>query len=206
MDTKTTIEATLARLAAMPRRERSDEPAFDVAGIIDRAGLPRRHRETKSETGGLWGDALAKCKEKLMTGTLIIICGSRGRGKTQLAAALIKTLAHDGRSSRYITLHDLSLRLKATFDNRYENERDVIDDLRKPRLLVVDEVGKVPASDWLHGAFFNLIDKRYGDMRDTLLISNHDKRSVGDAIGDSIVRRANGTGGVLDASGWEAWE
>lgn len=206
MDTTKTIEATFARLASMPRRERSNEPTFDVSGIIDRAGLPRRHRQTRSETGGLWGDALEKCKAKLMTGTLIIICGSRGRGKTQLAASLVKTLAQDGRSSRYLTLHDLSLRLKATFDSRYENERDVIEELRKPRLLIVDEVGKVPASDWLHGAFFNLIDKRYGDMRDTLLISNHDKRAVGDAIGDSIVRRANGTGGVLDASGWEAWE
>ena len=98
------------------------------------------------------------------------------------------------------------LRLKATFDNRYENERDVIDDYGNRDCWWSMKSARCQRPTGCMAHSLTLIDKRYGDMRDTLLISNHDKRSVGDAIGDSIVRRANGTGGVLDASGWEAWE
>lgn len=206
--TQEALEAALARLNALPRVERPEREQTrsqrEINEIMAEAHVPRRHRLTRVEHGGDWSEKLQACKDRLGSGTLIILCGARGRGKTQLAVELMRHLANDGRPSRYLTLHDLSVTLKATFDDRSQTEAGVISRLRRPRLLVMDEVGKVPITDWLHAPFFSVIDKRYADMRDTILISNHAQADLSEALGASVVRRANGTGGVIDASSWEA--
>lgn len=201
-----TIEAAMNRLAKMPRRMPVDDNGPSRAQIdqwVAEAGVPKRHRLTQPVGDGHWGETVESLTERLNTGFVIILAGKRGTGKTQAAVEAIKRTCESGRRALYTTLHQLERELKGTFDDRYRTEEDVIAKHRRPSLLVIDEAGKAGTSEWLQGTFFDLVDARYGSMRDTIIITNANRSQLSSVIGDSILRRARETGGALYADDWE---
>ena len=199
------IERWGARLAAMPTRTPKEETGVDRYQQhlrIDGSGMPKRHRLTTPSPAQGWSEAYAKLEPLIDQGCLVLCCGKRGRGKTQLGCELMKKAA-ETMTVHYTTLFSLSQKFKATWDDRTKTEASVMADYRRHRFLVIDEVGKVPQGDWLMGILFELCDQRYRDMTSTLLISNHDRAALATELGASIADRANETGGVIDASSWE---
>lgn len=201
------IESALSSLLKTAKKTRREpEPdtgaASRVAQCLTDAGLPIRHANTKPNQLEGFTEALKGVDERLGSSFLLILCGARGRGKTQLACEAIKATCQKGRSARYATLFRIITALKATFDDRYRSEADVIDELVKPRLLVIDEVGKTTQSEYTQSTLFELLDRRYSSLKDTIIISNHSQNELNEQIGASILRRADETGGVIDVTNW----
>lgn len=201
------IESALSSLLKTAKEtHREPEPdtgaASRAAQLVSEAGLPLRHARTKPSQLKGFTEALRGVEERLGSSFLLILCGARGRGKTQLACEAIKATCRMGRSARYTTLFRVISCLKATFEDRYRSEADVIDEMVKPRLLVIDEVGKTTQSDYTQSTLFEILDRRYAALKDTIIISNHSEAELNDQIGASILRRADETGGVIDVSGW----
>lgn len=79
-----------------------------------------------------------------------------------------------------------------------EREDQVIDHYANVRLLVIDDFGKERLSQWSLPIIWQVIDRRYGDMRPTVFTSQYDRKGLsrrfaeggGDAeMSQAIVRR-----------------
>ena len=176
-------------------------------------GAPKRHRRWTAE-GKLsgtcqyhaWYNTFTKVHALYGTGFLVALCGPRGTGKSQIGVELIRHAIEQEDKALYIRAMDLFIDLKSTYGSkdRAENERTVLDRLLKPNLLVIDELSEGSDSEFERRMLTYLIDVRYGEAKDTLLIANYTRQTIGtfeQRVGDSCVSRLNETGGIL----WCDW-
>jgi DNA replication protein DnaC len=128
------------------------------------------------------------------------IVGNRGTGKTQLAAEIIKDLEPD--RATYTTAMALFLRIRATFDKAAtENQKDIVRELSRTPLLVIDEMQERAESAWENQMLTHIIDGRYGNERPTILISNLTAGELTASLGDSITDRMRQGGGIIEITG-----
>lgn len=154
---------------------------------------------------GAWGAKEAELVKRIGTGFLVALVGGRGPGKTQMGVELMKHATDKLRSAYYDTLTGLFLEIKSTFKKDSQHtEADVVRKMARPMLLVIDELGKRSDGEWENRILFEIIDRRYRDMRDTLLISNHNKDQFLQAIDPSLASRIDETGGIVECT-WESF-
>lgn len=107
----------------------------------------------------------------------ILLTGNKGTGKTTLSIAILKA-AHEkhGVTGQFWPVTDLLARLRATADpdRATESEGDILDQMRRIPLLVLDDWGAHKATDFAEDRLFTIIDYRYRDMRPTVVTSNTD--------------------------------
>lgn len=153
------------------------------------------------DRSGEWGKMEVRLKAKLGSGFLLALVGTRGNGKTQLGVELMRHLAEHKVTSHYCTASEFFMAIRATYKpNSQTTEEDVIIRYRDKRLIVLDEIGRRGQSEWEDRMLFELLDKRYGDMSDTLLISNQERAEFTTAIGPSIASRMQETGGIIECT------
>lgn len=169
------------------------------------AGLPVRQRmNVPGEDHAEWYAALEKCKDKLGDGFIIALLGNRGTGKTQIAAGLIRAACAGGiYSCRYTLAFDFFLELRHHMKDG-KGEDHVIREYTKSALLVIDEADVRGHSEWEDRNLTHLIDKRYGAMLDTLLISNSLPDRFVELIGPSVSDRLRECGGVIECN-WKSF-
>jgi hypothetical protein len=66
---------------------------------------------------------------------------------------------------------------------------------------VIDECQERGETDWENRLLTYIVDKRYAQLRDTVLISNQTKDQFCKSMGSSIISRMQETGGSLNAHG-----
>lgn len=194
------MESALVSKAVQSFRRSDALPA--AAGIsrelLAKAEIPERHRQCVVQPVPEWVRAYDKIQGLLGTGTILILTGQRGSGKTQLAVEAIRNATRHGKTARYCTAMDFFIDVKTSYSpSSRKTEHDIITEFRKPSLLVIDEIGKRSDSAWEQTLLFCLIDKRYCQLRDTLLISNLAKEDVLQSIGASLASRVQECGGVI---------
>ena len=132
----------------------------------------------------------------------MIMVGGVGTGKTLLASAMIDSLVDNNRCEM-IKVIELIRHLKATWNKDSENtEEGIIEHFIKLDLLVLDEVGSQFGSDTEKLFIFDIIDGRYQDMKQTILISNLDINGIKEVIGERCVDRLREGGGSMIAFDW----
>jgi len=212
------LNVTAATTAERPESsERIDAEAIADQRKRDDAwkhcGLPTRHRDRVDAKPGPWADKLADLVAMEGSGFIVALLGNRGTGKTQMAAEMIRhRMRHaDKYQCQYVRAMDVFLQLKASYGQDGPREIDVLNGFAKPHLLVIDEAHERGATDWEDRMLTYLIDKRYGAMKDTVLISNvgeGTERAIQEQfrtmIGESIYSRLIETGGVVTC-GWESF-
>jgi DNA replication protein DnaC len=100
-------------------------------------------------------------------GVGMIFIGRRGSGKTWAASAIVSYLAPDW-DVRIITSSGLMREIKATFGTP-TSEEDVIRKYVAFDLLAIDDLGKEQATEWSLSQFFSIIDRRYSQVKPTLI-------------------------------------
>ena len=134
----------------------------------------------------------------------IIMVGGVGTGKTLLASAMLDSLVDNNRCE-IIKVIDLIRHLKSTWAKDSENtEEDLIKYYCKLDLLILDEVGSQFGSDTEKLFIFDIIDGRYQDMKQTVLISNLDINGIKGVIGERCVDRLREGGGSTIAFDWKS--
>lgn len=158
------------------------------------AGFPLRHRERieeaakvpRSTTDG-WhiersGQARvardAAWKALQPRGGCVVLLGTRGTGKTQLAVELALQAARNGLGGfnggqAYHVLSELFRAEKRTFGRDTESPRtSPIDSASAVELLVLDEIQERFESEWEDRELAMLFDRRYREVRRTILVGN----------------------------------
>lgn len=183
-----------------------DERAKHHASMVDRLrqnwNAPDRHALRESvDVSGPWGECLRGIQSGLGKGRMWAICGTRGNGKTQMAVEAMKKATMLGMSARYVSATEFFAAIKATYrKDSNMTEIQVIEQFRKPRMLVIDEIGKRGETDWENNLLFHLLDKRYADMTDTIILANLDSSKMAESIGPSLADRISETGGMIECT------
>ena len=134
----------------------------------------------------------------------MIMVGGVGTGKTLLASAMLDSLV-DNNNCEMVKVIDLIRHLKSTWNKDSDNtEEDIIKHYRGLDLLILDEVGSQFGSDTEKLFIFDIIDGRYQDMKQTVLISNLDIDGIKEVIGERCVDRLREGGGSMIAFNWKS--
>lgn len=167
--------------------------------------VPSRHAKVTDLRGCEWLSKLVELKERLGTGCLLGFVGQRGPGKTQMAVELIRTTCERGAQGLYTTAMEVFMTLKGSYaDGSKRNEAQVITDFCKPALLVIDETQERGETAWEDRVMTHLIDRRYREEKDTILISNLKKEEFVKSMGVSVISRMVETGGLVPFE-WESF-
>lgn len=200
---------TLERVSKLQARERVPEltepdPATQER-LLNAAKIPARHAGRSDFSGAEWKSTLDRLTVKLGTGFIVALIGLRGVGKTQIGCELIRGNTKRCRPSLFASAMDIFLSIKSSYRrDASTDERAIVEEFCKPWLLVVDEIQERAESPWEDRILTHIINRRYNDEKDTLLIGNITKDEFCKSMGSSIVSRLNETGGLISCE-WEGY-
>jgi DNA replication protein DnaC len=182
--------------AAQTRRK---QQALQVA--IGQAGVPERFQtrsfenfvaDTPEKQRALavsrrYADTFA---DSLKSGRGLVFLGQPGTGKSHLAAAILMSMVQ-----RHAVLYTTCMRMIRTVRDTWRrdserSEREVLNMLSvEVDLLVIDEVGVQYGTDGEKTILFEVLDRRYSELRPTILLTNQDAAGLTEAVGDRIADR-----------------
>jgi DNA replication protein DnaC len=133
--------------------------------------------------------------EALRSGGSLILSGGPGTGKSHMAAAVMQRVMADGNSVQYATCMDMIRSIRGTWRRDSERtEDDVLRELGETLdLLVIDEIGVQYGTDGEQNVLFDVLDRRYRQMRPSILISNAGRRQFQEYVGDRVYDRLRET-------------
>lgn len=177
----------LVDLEYIPRRERAARTRLKISG------MPQYKTLDDFDLSWLKG-GLSKAKlEELSTLMFverkenIFLLGPSGVGKTHLLLGLGTKACNNGFSAYYISCHDLVEQLvRAKEQNRLKRK---LDWLRKPHVLLVDEVGYEPLTAEQAHVFFQLVNARY-ETGSIIMTSNKSFSKWAELMSDEAVATA----------------
>jgi DNA replication protein DnaC len=133
--------------------------------------------------------------DHLKAGNWLVFGGNKGTGKSHLALAIVQhVLRHS--TGMYMGTGQIIRRVRATWHrDSAEREEDVMQDLgNRLDLLAIDELGVQRGTEDEQAILFEIINRRYADLRPTILMTNLAgpalKEFVGARAMDRIYERA----------------
>lgn len=100
----------------------------------------------------------------------ILLRGPYGVGKTHLAAAVANKIARAGMNVMFVVVSDLLDHLRATYQPNSPISYDQrFNEVRRARLLVLDDLGAQNATPWAQEKLFQILNHRYVSRLTTIL-------------------------------------
>jgi DNA replication protein DnaC len=200
-------QCTADREAEEKRAEaeaRSQRERDRLEGLIRASGIPAR---LQGCTFGTYNASTNGQKEALQvamdyvhdfpkhtkTGESLILAGKPGTGKGHLAAGVMHALMPEYLPI-YTTCLDMIRSVRDTWrkDSKY-SETQVLQEYEDAALLIVDEIGVQYGTDGEQTVIFDVLDRRYRQMRPTIFITNQDKAGFISFIGERSFDRLKQT-------------
>lgn len=133
-------------------------------------------------------------------GTGLVLSGLPGTGKSHLAGAVLQHILPD-HVGLYVTCMGMIRAIRGTWRKESEkSETEVIQMFSSVPLLVLDEIGVQYGTDGEQTIIFDVLDRRYRDMKPTILLTNQDKKGFKEFIGDRSFDR------LVETSRWVSFD
>lgn len=196
--------------------QKRDHENRKIQGLLQRAGIPLRFKNKNLNDYNTENDGQLKAKtqakkylanwpQMLENGTSLIFCGNAGTGKTHLSCAIANGVIEAGYSAMYSTVSDAIRSIKRTYAQESNmTEGEAIAALVAPSLLVLDEVGADLGTDHSKTLLFDIFNKRYENMKPTIVLTNLDPQALREYMGERVVDRLREGGGKLVTFNWES--
>lgn len=131
-----------------------------------------------------------------------IFSGNTGTGKNHLASAMARNLIKLGHSAMVMTVAELFENHRATFSKDSPvREADLLRDLCRLDLLVLDEVGLQKGSDYEINLLTNIVDRRQLQLKPTGMLTNKTYDEMVKMVGERIMDRQT-DGGIWVPFTW----
>lgn len=182
--------------------------------LLGRAAIPERfigkgfdnfHADTDAKRSALTilRDYAENFDRNAQTGQGLILSGKPGTGKSHLAGAVLQSQI--SRDVLYATCLDIIRMVRETWRKDSErSERQVLSYLGGLDLLVIDEMGVQYGTDGEQTVMFDVLDRRYRDMKPTILLTNQDAAGLKAYLGERTFDRIRETCRFV-AFGWESY-
>jgi len=122
-------------------------------------------------------------------GAGLVLSGMPGTGKSHLAAAILQALI-ERRSVRYTTCMDMIRAVRETWRRDADRtETQVLNALQRLDLLAIDEVGMQYGTESEQTILFDVLDRRYREVKPTIVLTNQDQRGLREFVGDRTFDR-----------------
>lgn len=191
------------KIAGIEKNREAQKKAFQEKSLSDSirkmfGELPERFRNRTFETFVESAHnklALRDAKlfsDEFPTHSGLLFIGSVGTGKTHLAAAIAHDQINKGRSVLFGTVPTLLSRIKATYSDDHETEREVMSMFFRCSLLVLDDLGKEKVSEWVEERMYEIVNGRYERNLPIVITTNVGLKAVKDRYqmnGAAIVSR-----------------
>lgn len=183
--------------------------------LLKRAAIPPRFADRRLDTfivqsegqGKALGVAQRYANEfDKASGQSLIFCGGVGAGKTHLAVGIAHELIERQCLCIFTSVIGAIRSVKETYSrNSDATEREALDALIKPDLLILDEVGVQFGSDAEKLILFEIINGRYENMKSTIVISNLAMDKLSEYLGERVVDRLREGGGKMVVFDWPSY-
>lgn len=125
----------------------------------------------------------------------LYIHGPMGVGKTHLAASVANELIHRGDPVICMTARQIFTKIRNTYNREGMTEHEILETFEKAPLLIIDDLGKEPATEWSTSTLFEIVNARYEATLPTIITSNYSlpdltRRLVARNTGDSTTAAA----------------
>lgn len=171
-----------------------------------RSGFPLRHVKNQGlAVMGEWELAYDRVLDahRSNAGSMIVLWGIRGTGKTQLATrAAIASFPAE--LCLYRKASDIFREIRESYRVGGPSEGAVFASFLKPVLLVIDEAQERGESAFEDRVLTHILDKRYDDLKHTIVISNLKKDELAKSLGSSVVSRIHEIGEAIECN-WKSF-
>ena len=158
--------------------------------LLERAGIPRRYEGcTLANFHPSAGNsshhqalrlALKIVEEYPAVERGLLLAGSCGVGKTHLSVAILRALIEKGSGGLFYEFGALLKEIQASYNPVSQTtEMSILAPIYEAEVLVLDELGAVRPTDWVHDTMRQVIGRRYNERRLTIFTTNYlDRRRV----------------------------
>lgn len=120
----------------------------------------------------------------------LILQGGVGCGKTHVAVAILKAIIEKGYRGLYYNMVDLFSEIRETYsDSNDATERNLIEELLAPDLLVLDDLGAETTAKWVNDRLYLIINRRYESCKPLVVTTNLGLDELAGKLGERIVSR-----------------
>lgn len=138
-------------------------------------------------------------------GRCLIFSGKAGTGKTHLACAIANQLIEQGTYAKFFTVTGMLRRIKESFSkDSKESESDLMEKFAHVELLILDEAGMDYGTEFNKTLMFEVLNRRYENMRPTIVLTNLDIGALKEYFGERILDRMREGGGKMVTFNWES--
>lgn len=165
------------------------EKQIEIEKLQEASFLSERYKNVKFEnciTGEneSFDIAFGRCKkycenstEILKNGYGIYLYGDKGTGKTHLTGCMANELIKQHKQVLFTNFFEISKNIRSTFKGN-GSEADKINKIANVDFLFIDDLGtekvtKEGEDTWLQEKIFEVINKRYNNMKPTIFTSNY---------------------------------
>lgn len=210
--------AAQARHEARARAQAEQAAQTMAARVWDDIGIPPKLRRYSLDSYLALPEADAALVAKLRrwlacpSSPWLLFHGDAGTCKTGLSIALLQERRLAGDSAMYVVTPDFLDRIRLTYRQKGEEDADATDVLASAAnvsLLLLDDVGKAPLTDWGRAQLFTLVNRRDAHERRTIVTTNlglselekHVDSPTFDRIRGNACDAATGEGFVIEMAG-----
>ncbi len=200
--------------AEADRQKRLDEMSkqHEIESGLNRCGVPPRLLRESFDTFKITNadqkrvfevakSFVQKFHEHQKNGNCLIFSGGTGTGKGHLAAAIAAQTIKNGHSAYYSTLFEIIMMMRASWtDKKATSEHEILNMLGDVSLLVIDEVGLRALSESEKGQIFNLINRRYENLKPMILTTNLASNDLEKIVGERSFSR------LIEVSNWVSFK
>jgi DNA replication protein DnaC len=201
-----------AQEASRAAERKAVEERMRIARLFGASGIPERFCDRRLSTYVATTaaqkrvlDIAQRFADTDEPGASLVLCGKPGTGKTHLACGIASALIERGESAMFRTVVQAVRHIKDTYRrDSLRSESEAIEDLLRPDLLILDEIGVQIGSEHEKMLVFEIINERYQRRRSTILISNLSREELTAYLGERIMDRFREGGGVV-AFDWTSY-
>ena len=160
---------------------------------------PMRHRkfEANDNKNEEWQASYTQLKKQYSQNGIIGLIGSRGCGKTQASVVMIALTTKNKKKALYTKTQEIFLSIRDAQGGGENGLMQTFNNYTDPHLLVIDAFQVRGGTEFEFRTLVSILDKRYDNMKPTILISNDTAPEFIEAMGADACSRMKEGGGII---------